>query len=140
MLKRRFHGERRLILGSDPAVTAGYSEYYASYYSDHEKLKLDGEPSVFIIRPLTRRQADVCSSFGGRAAEVHTLRCGLWGVENLPIVDADGNEQPCPPPKREQIGDLGSVITEGWLDQVQPGPFVADIAAAIWRITEPDPT
>jgi hypothetical protein len=140
MLKRRFHGERRLILGSDPAVTAGYAQYHASYYADHDALTLDGEPTVFVIRPLSRRQADVCSSFGGRAADVHTLRCGLWGVEALTIVDEGGSEQPCPAIKREQIGDLGSVITEGWLDKVQPGPFVGEIAAAIWRITEPDPT
>ena len=142
MLTRKFHGPRRFVSCEDPAVSDGYEEYVKNSY-DYDKLDIDPAqtPTVFGIEPLITTLANAVDDLPmGRTRDVQIVRGGLVSVTGLTLEKDDGSKRECPKVERSRVGNLGEMLTEAWFEETSlQGWLLAEIAQAIWRITEPDP-
>ena len=126
-----------IMLSIDDAITNGFSEYVKSYF-DASKLTFDDgkKAAVFHVVPLSMAQMDICEQFPvGRIRNRYVVSYALRAVENLMI---DG----APAKTVNRIDVQGDMIVDpGWFEAVPlSGDIIAELAAHIMRLSEPDPT
>lgn len=128
-----------LILEGDSAVEGGHSEYVRSFF-DRSKLVCLGDPTVFSVVALTRRQLNVCEQLpAGSMRYGMALALSLREVTGL-TVSRDGVEQPAPPIKRSSYGDQ-MVVDDSWFEDVAiPTQALAELGEYVFRLSSPDPT
>lgn len=143
MLKRKFYGPRKFVSREDDAVKSGYDEFVAGFY-DWSKLELHPgkQPTVFHIKPLSSELAEAVDDLSAsRMRNMQIFRGGVEAVENLELENDDGSTRPCPQIEHAKWGKFGMMVPEQWIASTQlEGWLYDEVAAAIWRITEPGPT
>ena len=132
MLGRQILSPVKVVLRHDPAIDHGACSYDA-YVRDHyafDKLAFrpDAKPTVFVVKPLTRRQRALVDGFSGRRADEVRVQCALQHVEGYVLVGPDGVEEILESPPR--VTEL-SMCADEWMDRAS---FHEDDVAALSQV------
>lgn len=127
----------------DPSVKSGHSDFVKENF-DFSKLTLDDKtkPTVFTIKPLTRRQKMVCDNMNGANLKWSIVQFGLVSVDDYEWEGVTGQKVQLPPVKFSDSGadGFGKFIDDKWLDEAN---FTQDeldeLISAIIKVGEARP-
>jgi len=146
---RRVCASRRVVLAVDlgelsildPAVDLDKSDLAAYRESlwEMKHITLDGEPTWWTVKPLTRKQIRYAQTFqgdpGGFADFV--TRAGLVKVENYLLEGDNGESKAMPPVAVKAESNLGELITDEWMTEVGlQTDLLAGLSTMIQEISE----
>jgi len=127
-----------LIADSAVDIEASHIGKYWESMFDPSHLSVDmAQATIWRIQPLTRRQKrHIPSNADVMERAEWYVRCGLLSVKNRPIMDG-GREVQTPAPSTTDLGQLGKVIDEKWLDEVNlPDDQIVALYRMIKHISE----
>lgn len=143
-LGRKVIDTLRFVYSRDPAIDQEKSdlENYLKFFEEKYLKYIDGKkPTIFTIKQLKIEQRIAKDEFSNDLQKhIFILRCGLIGIDNFVIENADGTLGLLNGITRKDEGALGSLITDDWIKESNISEeYIGAIAGAIMRITEAHP-
>ena len=137
-IKSTLRSEVSVVLSFDDAVKDGYPEYLENGF-DESRLTLDGEPTRFVLQPLTYDQRNRANDIQGPSERVEfVLRCSLLRVTGYQVERQEGVVTALPPVEHEDSQQWKRpVVKREWLQLASlPTGVASELAAAARMLSE----
>jgi hypothetical protein len=142
-LGKRVYTEVDYVLAeADDAVDrdkSDISKYNDSFERKYLKLKKGKQPTIFKLRPMSYRQRMHFESIEDNTRKFEfALRCGIWDIQNYIIETQDGgNGIAMPKPVRVKDPQLGELLPESWIEEMNlPPDQIVHVGAAVITISQ----